>query len=259
MKKRMINLLLLIFNICIVFLFSSCKTIYNNEIVTKKVDYVENITIYDLEDALVTAVEICDKTVVGIESKGIVNSSFGSGVIIKMVDNKTYYSYYVVTNYHVISYNDKINLTNLIYLAEVNEEIKAEVLTYDEAKDIAILMFNSSRLLSVAKTGDSTLLKKGKYVIAIGNPKELKTYYNSVTIGNISFVNRKADDGSNNINYYIQHTAPINSGNSGGGLFDIYGNLIGINTWKYVDKDIEGMGFAIPIHIIKTQFSEYFD
>lgn len=259
MKKRIINLSILILNICLIFLFTSCKTIYNNEIVTKKIDYVGNITIYDLEDALTKAVEICDETVIGVESKGIINSSFGSGVIIKMVERETYYSYYVVTNYHVISYNNKVNSTNLIYLAKVDEEIKAEVKAYDEVKDIAILMFNSSRLLSVAKSGDSTSLKKGKFVIAIGNPQELKTYYNSVTIGNISFVNRKADDGSNNINYYIQHTAPINSGNSGGGLFDIYGNLIGINTWKYVDKDIEGMGFAIPIHIIKTQFPEYFE
>ena len=61
---------------------------------------------------------------------------------------------------------------------------------------------------------------------------------------------------------YIQHDAAINSGNSGGGLFDIYGNLVGINTLKLVgdDNEIDGIGFAIPIEVIKglTNFNKYF-
>lgn len=255
MKKRS---LIFILNICLVLLFTSCKTTYNNEIVTKKIDYVENITIYDLEDAITEAVDKCDEAVIGVESKGIINSSYGSGVIIKMIEEESSYSYFCLTNFHVVSYNDKINLTTLVYLGKYDEELEAKVVVYDSSKDIAILKFNSSRLLPIASLGDSTTLKKGQYVIAIGNPYELKTFYNSVTIGNISFANRQADDGSGTLNYFIQHTAPINSGNSGGGLFDIYGNLIGINTWKYVDKDIEGMGFAIPIHIVKMLFPEYF-
>lgn len=258
MKRRISILSVLILNICIVLLFTSCKKTYNNEIVTKKIDYVENITIYDLEDALTTAIEKCDETVIGVESKGFINSSFGSGVIIKRNEESNYYTYYVVTNYHVISYNGNVNSTNLVYLGKYDEEIEARYLASDESKDIAFLRFSTPRLLPVASIGDSYTIKKGQYVIAIGNPQELKTFYNSATIGNISFPSRYADDGSGKLNYYIQHTAPINSGNSGGGLFDLYGNLIGINTWKYVDKDIEGLCFAIPIHIIKMNYPNYF-
>ncbi len=256
--KKIIKINLLIISIFSVCFLCSCKKTYVNEIVTKKIEYVENVTITDFEDALVIGVEKADKTVVGIESKGFINSSFGSGVIVKCVTDGSYYIYYVVSNYHVVSYKDSINSTNLIYLSEYDEEINASVITYDKTTDLAILKFVSPRLLSVASINDLSNLKKGRFVIAIGHPKELKTYYNSVTIGNISFINRKADDGGGVINSYIQHTAPINSGNSGGGLFDINGNLIGINTWKFADEEIEGMGFAIPIDIVKNKYPEYF-
>ena len=84
----------------------------------------------------------------------------------------------------------------------------------------------------------------------------LELYYNTVTVGSISGINRKRkeENARGNIvtNEYLQHCATINEGNSGGGLFNIYGELIGINCWKLVGKNndhIENMSFAIPIDI----------
>ncbi len=255
MRKRVLSIILVL---SLFFMLSGCKNLFTNEVITKKVDYEENITIYDLEDAIALAVEKCDETVIGVESKGVLSTSFGSGVIVKSIKTGNGYTYYVITNFHVISYRNKVNNSVIAYLGKYNEEVKATVLNYDESKDVAIITFFSNRLLPVSSIGDSANLRKGRFVIAVGNPYDLKTYYNTVTIGNVSDASRKVQKENEQYNYYIQHTAPINSGNSGGGLFDIHGNLIGINTWKYAETDIEGMEFAIPIHIIKNLYPQYF-
>lgn len=255
MRKKALSVIL-IFSLFL--MLSSCNNSYTNEVITKKVDYEDNITIYDLEDALALAVEKCDETVIGVEAKNTLSTSFGSGVIIKSVENTNGYRYYVVTNFHVISYRNKVNNNIMVYLGKYDEEVRATVAEYDETKDVAILTFISNRLLPVSTIGDSANLKKGRFVIAVGNPYDLKTYYNTVTIGNVSDASRKVQKETEQYNYYIQHTAPINSGNSGGGLFDIHGNLVGINTWKYAETDIEGMEFAIPIHIVKNLYPQYF-
>lgn len=254
MRKKLTRIILLL---CLFCTLTSCKQTFTNEVVTKKVDYEDNITVYDLEDALTLAVEKCDETVIGVEAKGMLTTSFGSGVIIKCVNVGDGYTYYVVTNFHVISNQNRPHNNIVVYLGKYNEEVKATTVEYNANVDVAIICFKSNRLLPVATIGDSANLKKGRFVIAVGNPYDLKTYYNTVTIGNVSDASRKIQkDGT--INYYIQHTAPINSGNSGGGLFDIHGDLVGINTWKYAETDIEGMEFSIPIHIIKNLYPRYF-
>lgn len=245
--------------ISIMFL-SSCNRNekFINEVITQKIEYVDDITIADLDDALALASEKAEASIVGIESSNSLTSGFGSGVIIKCEEISLGYKYYVLTNFHVISYRDKVNSSINVYLSEYNTSITAKHEVSNSDKDIAIISFTSGKALSVATIGDSLKLQKGRFVIAIGNPYDLTTYFKSVSVGNISHPNRQCTDNNNKINYYIQHTAPINSGNSGGGLFDVNGNLIGINTWKYADKEIEGMGFAIPIHIVKELYPKYF-
>lgn len=254
--KRIITILICF--LVLPFLFS-CRNNgnYVNEIVTQKIDYVENITVADLDDALAVASKKAEGTIVGVESSSTLTSGFGSGIIIKRVELEYSYRYYVLTNFHVISYNGRVNASINIYLNEFDTAITAKYEAYNKDKDIAIISFSSVKLLSVATLGDSLKLSKGRFVIAVGNPYDLKTYFKSVSVGNVSHPNRECVD-NNKVNYYIQHTAPINSGNSGGGLFDIKGNLIGVNTWKYADKEIEGMGFAIPIHIVKELYPSYF-
>lgn len=231
---------------------------YTNEIITQKVEYEENINIFDLEDAIVHAIDKCDDSVVGITCENLLSANFGSGVIFDYEDHGTYYTYFVLTNFHVISTNDRISGSISVYLGNDDELLTAQALESNKNKDLAIISFKTPRLLTVASIGDSTTLQKGRYAIAVGNPYELKTYYNTATVGYISHPNRVVYEKSNLTNYYIQHTAQINSGNSGGGLFNLQGELIGINSWKYAVEEIEGMGFAIPIHIVKLTFPSYF-
>lgn len=254
--KKINYLFLVILSICCIFLTGCSTDSYTNEIITKKVEYEENITIYDLEDALVEAVEKASPSVIGVEASLGFNAGFGSGVIIKHVAATN--TYYVVTNYHVVTYNDRICSKISVYLGDYNETIVASCIEYSKTIDIAILSFRSYRELTCASIGDSTTYKKGRFAIAIGSPYDLKTFYDSVTIGNVSDPCRQCLDDNNNLNYYIQHTAAINGGNSGGGLFDIHGNLMGINTWKYAEVDIEGMCFSVPIHVVKEYFGKYF-
>ena len=106
------------------------------------------------------------------------------------------------------------------------EEIKAQIVTYNSSIDVAIIKFESGRILSCAKVQLENV-DEARFVIAIGNPYDIDKYYNSVTIGNISYTNRiineKDVDEKEISNIYIQHTASLNSGSSGGGLYNIKG------------------------------------
>lgn len=261
MKLKRILVTLILTSVC--FLGVSCKgkTSAINEVVTRYVNYEENITIYDLENALVLASEKSQASVIGIEAFSgtyAKSESLGSGVIIKRQQVGSYFVYHAITNYHVVEVGTKVASDIKIYLGEYDETISsATCVESNKNKDYAIVRFQSYRMLATATIGDSATLKTGRFVIAIGSPYEIEEFYNTVTIGNVSSPLRAIyEEGVTN--YYIQHNAAINSGNSGGGLFNIDGELIGINTWKISDVEIEGMGFAIPIHIIKNDHPSYF-
>ena len=128
---------------------------------------------------------------------------------------------------------------------------EASVRGYDEAADIAVLTVDYKSLsnetkshIAIAVMGDSDALKVGQGAIAIGNALG---YGQSVTTGAISAIDRevKLTDGAITL---IQTDAAINPGNSGGALLNTKGEVIGVNTVKYADTDVEGMGFAIPIN-----------
>ena len=166
----------------------------------------------------------------------------GSGVVI--ADG------YVLTNYHVIEGGDawKILLAN-------GEEVEASLKGSDSSVDLAVLQVTSDakdQLIPVA-IGTSNNLIIGSTVVAIGNPGG-EVLANTVTQGIVSALERSSLESSNTTRSvaYIQHDAPINSGNSGGGLFNYKGELIGINTLKYAGSayssvSFEGLGFAIPV------------
>ena len=167
-------------------------------------------------------------------------SGAGSGIIIGQKNDKLY----VATNYHVIEDADEINVG-----FNDGEIVSASVKGYDPDQDIAVLEVNKSDMksstkdsITVATVGDSDKLKVGEPSIAIGNALG---YGQSVTVGYISALDRSIEgtDGS-----FIQTDAAINPGNSGGALIDSEGKVIGINSVKYVDSQVEGMGFSIPIN-----------
>ena len=156
---------------------------------------------------------------------------------------------YVLTNYHVIEDGSAFQV-----LMPNGDKVDAALVGADSAMDLAVLKVNEKAETLVPVTiGASESLPVGSTVIAIGNPGG-EILANTVTRGIISALERSSVSSNNtsrNVNY-IQHDAPISSGNSGGGLFDYQGNLIGINTLKYGGSyfssgSYEGLGFAIPI------------
>src|SRR4051812_19569562 len=140
-------------------------------------------------------------------------NSLGSGFI---VDS----SGIVVTNNHVIADADEINV-----IMNDGTKIKAELVGVDKKTDIAVLKFKPAKPLVAVKFGDSDKLRLGEWVIAIGNPFSLG---GSVTAGIVSARNRDISQGP--YDSYIQTDASINRGNSGGPLFNLEGEVVGVNT-----------------------------
>lgn len=168
----------------------------------------------------------------------------GTGFFYKK-DNSTYY---LLTNYHVIQSSNKVSvvLTN-------GEEIDATLEGGDKYSDIAVLSFQSDKDLTVAEMGNTSNVRVGDTVFAIGAPLDSSVYSWSVTRGILSGKDREVkvsttSGGSSDwIMRVLQTDTAINSGNSGGPLCNSNGEVIGITNMKLASTGIEGMGFAIPI------------
>ncbi len=168
------------------------------------------------------------------------SSSIGSGFAYKKEDDKVY----IITNYHVIAGMNNVRIINS------NGNIyPATVISSDEYSDIAVLITDSNSVNEIANLNVDAELELGDEVFTIGTPLGIE-YQGSITQGIISGMNRLITVEKNNesvIVNAIQTDAAINPGNSGGPLCDINGDVIGVNTLKLVEDEIEGMGFAIPI------------
>lgn len=172
-------------------------------------------------------------------------TSCGSGIII---DNDGTYLY-IVTNAHVVE-----DATTLSVSFVDNSVYEARLCGTNEAVDLAVLKIALSDLssdtlsqITVVAVGDSDALEVGEQVVAIGNALG---YGQSVTTGIVSALNRSLTSESGTTSTYIQTDAAINPGNSGGALLNLDGQLVGINTAKLSDTDVEGMGYAIPISTV---------
>lgn len=272
MRKKKVTFLFITLAVLMVLMTGcSIKDLFQkkiiNEIENRYVEYNNTITVNNIEDALVIASEKGQSCSVGVRmaSNGIFTSTVdtGSGVVVKRLEEGTTgYRYYVVTNRHVI-YSKNGAKEIKVYLGANRGYVDAKLIAYDKQVDLALLSFSSPFLLNVA-TLNTEEPKVGTFAIAVGSPYNLEAYYNTVTIGSISASTRyyieEDINGKDVTNKYIQHCAPINSGNSGGGLFNIYGELVGINTWKVVGElsdNVEGLCFAIPSQFIVEKFSTY--
>ena len=205
------------------------------------------------EDGALTVPQVVEKVtpaVVGVSTKSLVRDQFfnvkeqeglGSGFIINEDG-------YVVTNYHVINGAPEVKV-----IFSDGKEVNAKVVNYDAERDIAVIKITDDvKMPGIAQLGDSSTVKAGEEVIAIGNPLG-KEFSSTVTKGIVSSPNRKMKTENGNVLDYIQTDAAINPGNSGGPLINSKGEVIGINTAKKVGEDIEGIGFAIPINEVKTR------
>ncbi len=174
-------------------------------------------------------------SVVGIEAEiysGYVTTRTGSGIILTEDG-------YIITNSHVISGCDSINVT-----LDDGTDYFAFVVGDDSYSDIAILKIDAKKL-TPAELGDSDQVEVGQAAIAIGNPTG--QLQGTATFGIISGVNRNIMV-DNTVMNLLQTDAAINSGNSGGPLLNQQGQVIGINSAKVSISGYEGLGFAIPIN-----------
>ena len=172
------------------------------------------------------------------ESRG---HSLGSGVIIDSDEG------YIITNNHVI--DDAEDIKVILY---DKREVRGTIVATDPPSDLAVIKVDPNGLSTVS-LGNSDQLSVGEWVVAIGSPFGLHLNH-TVTAGIVSAIGRNSVMSHNNFEDFIQHDAAINPGNSGGALFNLDGELVGINTAIATDgysRANAGVGFAIPINMVK--------
>lgn len=166
----------------------------------------------------------------------------GSGIIISDEG-------YILTNNHVIESADAIKITT-----EDGAEHEAKLIGRDSRTDLAVLTFdNTEKKYPAAPLGNSADIEVGEMVVAIGNP--LGELANTLTLGAISALDRTVEMEHGTMNF-IQTTADISPGNSGGALINSYGEVIGVTSAKSTGNGVEGIGYAIPINEAKVVMEE---
>ena len=206
---------------------------------------IKNIKSVEVVDnSIADAVEKVYDAVVVIEAyNNDTLKSTGTGFVYKKTGGKGY----IMTNNHVV---DGANNVKIIY--SNGTTTTADILGKETYSDIAVLTVKDDTVLSVVSLGDSTKMRLGDTVFTIGSPLGSE-YSGTVTRGILSNKDRlvavSLTSGSTSdwIMKVLQTDAAINPGNSGGPLLNINGEVIGINSLKLVENEIEGMGFAIPI------------
>ncbi len=180
----------------------------------------------------------------------------GSGVVV--------YEGFVLTNYHVVEDATRLTVSAL----DDETEYACTLIAYDEALDVAVV-YAPELKLSAVPLGDSDQLQVGEWVMCIGNPIDTE-FSGTVTTGIVSALNREISSTTTTdkyglktqvVNTMIQTDAAINNGNSGGGLFNTLGQLMGVPSIKYSGltssgATIDGIGLAIPINSAKPVISE---
>ncbi|CDH96271.1 YvtA [Bacillus velezensis NAU-B3] len=168
----------------------------------------------------------------------------GSGVIFKKANGKAY----IITNNHVVEGASSLKVS--LY---DGTDVTAKLVGSDSLTDLAVLEISDKHVTKTASFGSSSALRTGESVIAIGDPLG-KDLSRTVTQGIVSGLNRtvsiSTSAGESSINV-IQTDAAINPGNSGGPLLNTDGKIIGINSMKISESDVEGIGFAIPSNDVK--------
>jgi S1-C subfamily serine protease len=162
----------------------------------------------------------------------VVPAGLGSGVIFDKQG-------YILTNNHVVE-----GATSLTVALADGTQVDATLVGRDPSQDVAVVKIDPSKVPAVAQLGDSSAIKPGQPVVALGSPE---TFANTVTAGIISGVNRQVDTYSG----LIQTDTAINPGNSGGPLVNAQGQVIGLNTLGLASEGDQGLNFAIPINTAK--------
>ncbi|MEB8126844.1 serine protease [Staphylococcus succinus] len=219
---------------------------------SEKYDSV-NQMINDVSPAIVGVINMQKAQNLDALLKGKSSKSQEAGVGSGVIYQKTNGSAYIVTNNHVIdgASEIKVQLHN-------SKQVEAKLIGKDALTDMAVLKIDDTKGTKAIEFANSSKVKTGDSVFAMGNPLGLE-FANSVTSGIISASERTIDTqttaGANKVNV-LQTDAAINPGNSGGALVDINGNLVGINSMKIANEQVEGIGFAIPSNEVKVTIKE---
>ncbi len=217
-----------------------------------EIDVVEKTTVrdnsfFDMEDMFPFFFGSPDPKSKKPRSREYEQKGLGSGVIVRRTGNTCY----VLTNNHVAG-----KATTIKVKLNDGQEFEGKLIGADERQDIALVSFEADKnaKISVAKLGDSDKVQTGDICLAMGAPLG---YRQSVTQGIVSATGRSGND-IGNMNNFIQTDAAINQGNSGGPLVNIYGEVIGINTWIASSSGGSvGLGFALPINSLKKAIEDF--
>ena len=204
---------------------------------------IKTTTLEEVSDLKTGINNVYESTVYIEVSSGRSAVSSGSGFVYKSDEKNGY----ILTNYHVIEGGSSFEVTYTD-----GSSTTAELVNGDEYYDVAVLKVDAKTIKKVATIGDSSKLELGDSVFTVGAPLG-KDYMGTITKGIISGVNRMVSVNLTSGSYLmevIQTDASINSGNSGGPICNIKGEVIGITSSKYKGSGIEGMGFAIPINSV---------
>ncbi|MCY8857664.1 S1C family serine protease [Bacillus atrophaeus] len=234
---------------------SANKQVQSDNFTTTPVTNATNIAdmVEDLEPAIVgiSNLQSSQNNTFGTESSSSSESESGtgSGVIFKKDNKKAY----IITNNHVVEGANKLTVT--LYNGKTET---AKLVGSDTITDLAVLEISSDNVDKVASFGDSSQLRTGEKVIAIGNPLG-QQFSGTVTQGIISGLDRTIDvdttQGTIEMNV-LQTDAAINPGNSGGPLINSSGQVIGINSLKVSENGVESLGFAIPSNDVEPVVDE---
>ncbi|MCG8397121.1 S1C family serine protease [Bacillus atrophaeus] len=234
---------------------SANKQVQSDNFTTTPVTNATNIAdmVEDLEPAIVgiSNLQSSQNNTFGTESSSSSESESGtgSGVIFKKDNKKAY----IITNNHVVEGANKLTVT--LYNGKTET---AKLVGSDAITDLAVLEISSDNVDKVASFGDSSQLRTGEKVIAIGNPLG-QQFSGTVTQGIISGLDRTIDvdttQGTVEMNV-LQTDAAINPGNSGGPLINSSGQVIGINSLKVSENGVESLGFAIPSNDVEPVVDE---
>lgn len=250
MRTRIMN----IFTIVIAFIIGGCFTYMiigapignnsaNNSNTLCGTTKCTNKVIIDEKGISASVEKIYDAVVMIQNYQGNAVSSTGTGFVYKTDDKYGY----IMTNQHVVS-----NATKLIAIDSKDNEIEATFMGGDVYLDLAVIRIPKDKVLKIAEIGNSEESKLGDTVFTVGSPLGYE-YRGTVTGGRLSGKDRMVSvsvSGSNSNDWMmkvLQTDAAINPGNSGGPLVNSNGQVIGINSLKLIQTEVEGMGFAIPI------------
>lgn len=245
MKKKKIILPLILLST--LFVTTSCTKTLTKVVI----DRSKEVEVSEITSTITELYQDLSKSCVGIRGLNSTSSASGSGVVYKEANG----TYYVVTNEHVIS-----DMTSLyIYLGD-EVYVEATLVGSDATNDIAVLTFNKDLVPTTREikvhtfmTDMESVINVGQTTLAIGCPLSLTTNYNYLTTGVVASIQ----------DTFVLTDASLNPGNSGGGLFDLNGNLIGIvekketyTTTTSGQIPVSGFGYAISLDIVKKAITD---